>query len=58
MSFENVYSSGNFTNTLLNEFSPVCRIPESLIRIQKYNSENIKKSVNKRVPASLDTNIY
>lgn len=41
MSFENVYSSGNFTNTLLNEFSPVCRIPESLIRIQKYNSENI-----------------
>ena len=57
MSFENVYSSGNFTNTLLNEFSPVCRIPESLIRIQKYNSENIKKSVNKRVPASLDTNI-
>ena len=41
MSFENVYSSGNFTNTLLNEFSPVCLIPESLIRIQKYNSENI-----------------
>ena len=42
MSFKNVYSSGNFINTLLNEFSPVCRIPESLIRIQNKLLKNIE----------------